>query len=638
MSEQIYTIKESTLKNMVNTIKEINGIDDLEITLFDTLEQIKILNKIKQNSFDLLKGETVLYIPANIEEIYSNSVSSTIQKIEWGTNPKKEFPIILYDNAFNNSSITEITLPENITKMGKGIFGDNQLTSTEKKENLNKVQWNCAPTLYNSDNTICLIPDYTFNYQTKLRSIFFGEKAKNYIKEIGQFAFRHCWGLEEIDLKSLKNLQTIKRGAFLSSGIPVEIINEENVKILRLPERLITIEGQAFQDTNIDLVDFGTSPKITAIGDYAFSYGKGNLDFTLPETINILGKAAFSHNNNIKNFLIKSEHITEIPEETFLYSNIEYIVIPSWINKIYQKAFYNTEIGSIIFQSDNNLVLGVQSFCWSKIKEDIYLNNANEISIDKEAFLHANINNLTIDPVSIKSIKADAFLNATINKLIIEVNTDTQFLTNWSQVNLENKNSSPFLAVDSIVETTGGYFMDFGSEDIIIKPWTFCGFYYNPDIYSIEGCITLETSSIIKIQQEAFSKASLDNIQLDKIQIIEEKAFANANIYSQSGSGENWLTLGSEDFPVKSIASDAFLDVVSREEINRLILQVYYDNRDYSTTGFPEDYNYSEYIITDSDGIETIIYAPDGADELWGFSGVLAEKIQLVWRKAFEEA
>lgn len=61
--------------------------------------------------------------------------------------------------------------------------------------------------------------------------------------------------------------------------------------------------------------------------------------------------------------------------------------------------------------------------------------------------------------------------------------------------------------------------------------------------------------------------------------------------------------------------------------MQELIINVYYDNRDYSKIGYPSDYMYGE------DGKPlTTEDAP-----LWGISGDLAGITTLIWNEAFPD-
>jgi hypothetical protein len=61
--------------------------------------------------------------------------------------------------------------------------------------------------------------------------------------------------------------------------------------------------------------------------------------------------------------------------------------------------------------------------------------------------------------------------------------------------------------------------------------------------------------------------------------------------------------------------------------VTDLFITVYYDNRDYSETGYPDDYMYGE------DG------KPLTTEEspLWGISGDVAAITTVIWEKAFPE-
>jgi hypothetical protein len=83
------------------------------------------------------------------------------------------------------------------------------------------------------------------------------------------------------------------------------------------------------------------------------------------------------------------------------------------------------------------------------------------------------------------------------------------------------------------------------------------------------------------------------------------------------------MQIGSQDNPVHSIASDAFLNI-QIPGVNKL--QIYYDNRIFSKEDLLKDYDY-EFL----DGK----WIPSGSTTLWGIGPEYIDILSLEWLPAF---
>lgn len=88
------------------------------------------------------------------------------------------------------------------------------------------------------------------------------------------------------------------------------------------------------------------SSLVVGVGPYAL-YGQSVNALTLPNTIKVIGKAAFS--NTIFTSITLPNNLVRIEDEVFKNSKIQAIVIPSSVNWLGQDSFFTTSLTAVTF-------------------------------------------------------------------------------------------------------------------------------------------------------------------------------------------------------------------------------------------------------------------------------------------------
>lgn len=142
------------------------------------------------------------------------------------------------ENAFQKSSLTNITIPNSVTSIGNYAFNSSSLKSIDIPE------------------SVTSIGDYAFYNCTSLNSVNIPSK----VASLGSYVFGYCSSLTSVNLKEPTQLTTIPDYAFYECEGLTDIV---------LPEGLTTIEHDAF--SYCSMLDSITIPStVTTIGEAAF--------------------------------------------------------------------------------------------------------------------------------------------------------------------------------------------------------------------------------------------------------------------------------------------------------------------------------------------------------------------------------
>jgi len=350
-------------------IKPFYEIDDIKISGYDPF--LKNEQEVKVNYLDY---ETTFKVinPANYElgweyeNDYSSQDSIRLTKYkDSNTNINKlYFPNVLNgkkviaiaeshdvnSRLFNGSQdmkkFIEVSLPENITKIGGNAF--------DGFDKLYKVSSD-AKTLYIGHNAFRGLPYLTyFDAVVTLDEYSFGAFAEDLLlKEITlsedttiipEFAFMGCSSLTDIGLS--ENIKVIETRAFMSSGL--EKIN--------IPGSVTTIDSYAFFDTKFENVHIPAS--VISIGEASF--GNPNLK-----------RITVSENNKNYDSRNNSNAIIETDTNKLIVGAVE-TNIPNTVVTIGSYAFMNSSI-SILHIPEGVTTIEQDAFVSAPLLEEVYL-------------------------------------------------------------------------------------------------------------------------------------------------------------------------------------------------------------------------------------------------------------------------
>ena len=203
-----------------------------------------------------------------------------------GTAEKVEVPEFITrigDNAFSNSSVTDVYIPEGVRVIGSRAFTwCERLTSVALPSSLE------------------LIDDLAFSNCSALKEI----DVPQSVKFIGESAFHACSSLEKVILPD--GLAVISRRAFdfcvsLSDVViprNVVALNDGafshcgNLRSIRFPSGLKKISAWAFADC-VNLTDFEFPESLEEIGDVAFMNCRSLKRVEMPEGVKRIGRQCF---------------------------------------------------------------------------------------------------------------------------------------------------------------------------------------------------------------------------------------------------------------------------------------------------------------------------------------------------------
>ncbi len=271
------------------------------------------------------------------------------------------------NSAFSGcSSLTSITLPNNVTFIGTNIFENcTSLTSITIPDSIASIGY-CA-----------------FSGCSSLTSITFGEESK--LLSIGESAFKNCTNLSEIVIPD--SVTSIGNGAFYACYHLSEIIIPESVTNIEMApftlcNRLINItvdeNNQYYKDINGNLYTkdektliqypkgktetiFEIPDSVTSIEYQAF-YGSNLNEIVIPDSVTNIEVYAFSHCINLSAIVIP-DSVISISECTFSHcTSLTSITIPDGVTSIGGSAFSDCRNLTSITIPDSVTSIGAGAF------------------------------------------------------------------------------------------------------------------------------------------------------------------------------------------------------------------------------------------------------------------------------------
>ena len=286
------------------TLLKSSGIADDNITLSaPTAEPTFVVNGVmykvlseandgQKGTVQIGDGETLatdangsLSIPANVDRDGKNYTVVSVAP-----------------NAFRNSKLTSVTLPEGIKTIGKSAFRGAQLAS------------------FVMPSTVEQIDEASFCMASKLMNITLSPK----LKVIPKDAFSYS-GLRTVDL--LDGITEIGEMAFSSCS---------DLQKVSLPASLTTIKEQAFWcDEALREVVIPVGSKLKSVGTIAFQWCNSLKGIQLPDTLEIIEDKAFNNCTALKSIgLTKNNQLKSLGESAFQSTAITSFHYSAFLNKV----------------------------------------------------------------------------------------------------------------------------------------------------------------------------------------------------------------------------------------------------------------------------------------------------------------
>ncbi len=239
------------------------------------------------------------------------------------------------DSVFSNMNwLSSVTIPETITKIGKGVFyGCYRL----ERINFNAIEcadaYNNSPMFYNDalgsqgfysfkidavslvfGEKVKKVPSYMFTECDKLTSVSFsdsietiGEEAfkgctglteitipKN-VTEISYWAFHGCTGLTKINFNAINCSDIASRSGIFHSGKEgtQDIVVTFGPEVTRVPAYMFC--ETFMNNSTVYVSQINLSDSIKEIGKYAFGDCKKVTELTIPNNVETIGNNAFQN-------------------------------------------------------------------------------------------------------------------------------------------------------------------------------------------------------------------------------------------------------------------------------------------------------------------------------------------------------
>ena len=235
------------------------------------------------------------------------------------------------NNAFQNSSITSIIIPEGVTSISYQAFQDcKSLTSITLPQSLTSIL------------------DQAFKNCTSLVSITI---PKNVTKAGIYGWFEGCTSLKTV---------TFENGATI---IPQLALANSSITSIVIPEGVTSISYQAFQDCK-SLTSITLPQSLTSILDQAFKNCTSLVSITIPKNVTKAGIYGWFEGCSSLTSVTIADGATTIPAYAFSSTpKINYIVIPSTIISIGSSAFANCmNLSTALFKGNAPASFGTSVF------------------------------------------------------------------------------------------------------------------------------------------------------------------------------------------------------------------------------------------------------------------------------------
>jgi hypothetical protein len=371
-------------------------------------------NGATENDFVVENGVIIYYTgPGGGLDIPSTIKNQTITAIGEGAFNEKSLSrvtipstvITIGDNAFRNNFLTSVTFNEGLLKIGKHAFKGNKIESINFPNTVNELgnqafmdnelsevnlpsaltaleasvfSTNNLQTIDIPDN-VTSVGDSAF-YMNSLTTIDFSSN----ITSIGQAAFmdneitaatipsgvkiiedRVFYKNKISSLNLLGNISSIGISSFSGNDL-IEII---------LPGSLITLDDYAFFGN--DLTSIEIPSKVETIGFQAF-YGNAITSLEIPNSVTQLGDGSF-YSNELETVKL-SNSLTTIGSKVFSFNNLSTIEIPEGVTEIGLEAFSSNSLISLNLPS-TIFKIGSRAFNDNDLTEfnlpDSYLGNVH---------------------------------------------------------------------------------------------------------------------------------------------------------------------------------------------------------------------------------------------------------------------
>ena len=220
----------------------------------------------------------------------------------------------IYDNAFEDTYITYIEIPNSVTSIGGSAFREcNSLTSIEIPNRVTSIgnyafSWCNSLTSIEIPNSVTSIGDDAFRGCSSLTSVVFEENSK--LTSIGYGAFDSCRSLTSIEIPN--SVTSIGECAFYDC-YNLQFNEYENCKYLGSKDNPYFV---LIEPTNKNLTTYTINNNTKIIAKYAFSNCSRLYSIEIPSSVTSIGEYAFYNCDSLTSVVI-GDGVTSIGSSAF---------------------------------------------------------------------------------------------------------------------------------------------------------------------------------------------------------------------------------------------------------------------------------------------------------------------------------
>ena len=508
------------------TFIDIYGFHYSGIESFEFSNELTVIPEGAFESAELIS----ITLPSNLEIIGPNAFNSC-DNLEEIVIPETVKVIDNYAFAYCAKLNGEITISENVEKLGPGIFSNTNYSvlnyNTASTQAQNAFEETKLTTI-NFGNNVKAIPSSLVKSCKELKSITLSDS----ITKIGEEAFAHCTNLESVKMSD--NITEIGDKAFYDCPNITELTIPKKVTELNanvFPKNLTTVYYNAENCTFKGLV------KSSAEDTYYSPFYHTNVNkVVLGNTVKRIPNYFFS-NVNFLETVILPDSVTEIGKESFRASSIKNVVLPASLIIIEERAFADTQVvidGNVF--PDGMRIIGKEAFENCNDLEEIYIPDS-VVNIAENAFAGCKtLSKVRMSP-NVKLISIGCFKGCSVLQSFVW-ESNVKLIADYAFANCKLLSEFDFTGVELLYPnsfTNTGVTVIALGEDKNEEATNLL----SVEAQSFKSCTDLETLSIggnvATIKSEAFADCSNLGVAVISNSVI--------NIASDAFDGCNSLTI-----------------------------------------------------------------------------------------------
>ncbi|MBQ7985441.1 MAG: leucine-rich repeat domain-containing protein [Bacteroidales bacterium] len=456
---QKYSDKESyvipatiTVGTKTYTVTRISNFK--ENTVMTSITLPENLKEIWNNTFQNCSALTSIVIPSKVKEIRANAFQNCTALSSVTFSEREESSLTLGSNAFQNTAITQITIPEGPTFLPTSLFqGCNKLTKVNIPSTATSIGTYCfydcsALESIVVPSSVTTISERAFTNCTSLSSVTLNEGLTKIGPNANGEVFRNCSSLTSITIPS--TVEKIGQGCFRGTKIETldlsktklteissHLLNgQKSVTTVKLPLTVTQIGQQAF----LNCTALTTITGLNNVSDFQLEALRGctalSSEITIESPVKNLSERVFFSCTSLTKLFFTSETVVEgrtIKNDLVKNcSSLKEIQLPAGMTSIPESYFENCSSLTTVTLPATVTTIGNSAFKGCKSLASLTLPNGLT-TIGKQTFHSAGLTTLNI-PVSVTSIGYEAFYDCDD---LVTVTSDER--TDISTVTLEDE-------------------------------------------------------------------------------------------------------------------------------------------------------------------------------------------------------